>query len=66
MRLISKKRVMGPNWKYETLCMLIAVWTLFMGIVNVHGIDIDRICPRMLHKVFNGYAPIGNFIYIHN
>lgn len=30
--------------------------------VVVHAIEIDRICPRMLHRVFNGYAPKGNNI----
>lgn len=31
---------------------------------NVHSMEIDRICPRMLHKVFNGYAPIGKLLKI--
>lgn len=54
---------MGPNLK-QSFHSLITTWIIFMGIVNVEGIEIDRICPRMLHKVFNGYAPIGKFIYI--
>lgn len=57
-----KKRVMVAKW-IQSFRWIIAAWVLFTGTVSVvKGIDIDRICPRMLHKVFNGYAPIGKFI----
>lgn len=48
---------MGSNRKYSLKLFVISY--IFLCMLNVQAIDIDRSCPRMLHKVFNGYAPIG-------
>lgn len=31
----------------------------FMICTNVFAIEIDKICPRMIHRVFASHAPIG-------
>lgn len=57
----DKRRIMGPHWN-----LLFYSCILFMCFVNAQATDIDRICPRMLHKVFNGYAPNGNHFIHYN
>lgn len=44
---------------WQLISSLIPSFLLLLSIVNVQTLDIDRVCPRMLQKVFNGYAPIG-------
>lgn len=54
---------MRSNWDWKTTLQVCVI--VFLSILNVDAIDIDRVCPRMLQKVFKGYAPIGNDSYIH-
>lgn len=55
--LISKPKMRFYSW--QLFAPLISSLIFLMTIVNVQTLDIDRVCPRMLQKVFNGYAPIG-------
>lgn len=61
MKLTNSKQTMRLSWR-RVFPTIFTSCTLLMCILNVQAIDIDRICPRMLHKVFNGYAPIGELM----
>lgn len=61
MKITRNIRIMGPNWK-QPIRILFNLCMLLLCIINAQAADIDRICPRMLHKIFNGYAPIGKLI----
>lgn len=56
MKLINCKPKIHFFWKHS---LFIPSFILVLGALNVQTLDIDRVCPRMLQKVFNGYAPIG-------
>lgn len=41
--------------------LTLSVCMLLILVKTTNSIGIDGICPRMLHKVFDGYAPVGNW-----
>lgn len=45
---------------FKSFMLIFNILMVLMGMQLTHAIEINGICPRMLHRVFNGYAPIGN------
>lgn len=46
--------------KSKAMMSVLSVCMLLILVKTTNSIRIDGICPRMLHKVFDGYAPVGN------
>lgn len=42
------------------LMLIFNVILILMGTRLTYAINLNGICPRILPKVFDGYAPIGN------
>lgn len=46
----------------EKFCLILFLLSLF-SIIDIRA-SIDSLCPRILHHVFKGYAPVGEFLFI--
>lgn len=62
MKLIILVPKMRFSWR-QLFSWFLPSFLLLFNILNVQTLDIDLVCPRMLQKVFNGYAPIGKLVH---
>lgn len=46
-------------YKAEKFFLILFLLSLF-SIIDIRA-SIDSLCPRILHHVFKGYAPVGEF-----
>lgn len=46
-------------YKLEKLFLILLLLSIF-SIIDIRA-SIDSLCPRILHHVFKGYAPVGKF-----
>lgn len=48
--------ILNFNWLFGSLSLILTIWNLQL----CGAASLERICPRIVHQVFEGYAPIGS------
>lgn len=51
----------GPSRNNSKVCGLFIKLLWILPIC--HALNVGEYCPRLLHQVFEGYAPIGKFFF---